>query len=150
MCLGSTAAPFADPVELQVTRLAKKAAAGACFLITQPVFDLDRFEAWFKEVTSRGIHEKVAILAGVEPLPDAAEARTLAQRRPRPMIPEAVLERLASASGQDAQRAEAVKIALETVERLSALGGLRGFQICGDADPGLAVEIIEKAGLGTD
>ena len=43
LTLGGTAAPFADPMELQVMRLAKKAAAGAGFLVTQPVFDIDRF-----------------------------------------------------------------------------------------------------------
>ena len=97
-CLGAVASPDADPLELQVSRLAKKVSAGAAFLITQPVFDLERFDAWWKEVTRRGIHEKVAILAGIQPLPDAelAKARdgqaTAAER-----FPQSTLDRVGSA-----------------------------------------------------
>jgi methylenetetrahydrofolate reductase (NADPH) len=149
-CLGGVAAPFADPLEMQVARLAKKITAGAEFLITQPVFDLDRFIAWWNEVTRRGIHEKVAIVAGIQPLADAQEAQSLAGKRPAPIIPEAVLARLASRTERGAQRAEGIAIALETIERLSALTGLRGFSVCGDGHFDAAVEVIEKSGLGTN
>ena len=147
-CLGAVAAPFADPVEMHVLRLAKKALAGAQFLITQPVFDLDRFAAWWQEVTRRGIHEKVAVVAGIQPLLDAEQAQQLSGKRPLPRIPQATLHRLALQSGPSAQRAAGIEIALETIERLSSLGGLRGFEICGDGDLDAALEVIEKAGIG--
>jgi methylenetetrahydrofolate reductase (NADPH) len=147
-CLGAVAAPFADPVELQLVRLGKKASAGAQFLITQPVFDLDRFGAWWKEVTRHGIHEKVAIVAGIQPLCDAAQAKEMAEKRPLPRVPAALLDRLAVASGPSAQREAGIAIALETIERLSALGGLRGFEICGDGHMDAALEVIDKSGLG--
>jgi len=70
-CLGAVASPEADPLELQVMRLGKKATAGAAFFITQPVDNLERFAAWWAEVTRRGIHEKVAILAGIQAPGDA-------------------------------------------------------------------------------
>jgi methylenetetrahydrofolate reductase (NADPH) len=47
-CLGAVASPDADPPALQTLRFAKKTRAGARFLVTQPVYDLDRFEAWWK------------------------------------------------------------------------------------------------------
>jgi len=150
LCLGAVATPFADPMELQVMRLAKKVAAGARFLITQPVFDLDRFDAWWQEVTRRGIHQQVAILAGVRLLADAEQAKHYAQTRPVPMIPEAVLQRMASPAEKQAQRAAGIEIALQTIERLSALEGLRGFEICGGGDHEAAVEVIEKSGWGAD
>ncbi len=150
LCLGGVASPCADPLPLQVMRLAKKVRAGAQFVITQPVFDLDRFDTWLKEVVGRGIHQQVAILAGIKVLTDAETARAYAGRRPLPMIPEAVLERLASKSDKGGQRAAGIEIAVETIERLSAAEGLRGFEICADADAGAALEVIEKAGLGTD
>jgi len=149
-CLGAVATPLADPMELQILRLAKKVAAGARFLITQPVFDLERLGIWLTEVLRRGIHEKAAILAGIRPLCSAEEAETLAQSRPCPRIPDAVLKRMASAGDVSQQRAVGIEIALETIGRLSAAGGLRGFQICGDSDPDAALEIIEKSGLGID
>ena len=148
LCLGAVASPYADPIEMQLVRLAKKVAAGAQFAITQPIFDIERFDAWFKEVTRRGIHEQVAIVAGIQPITSAEGAKALAEKRPSPMIPQAVLRRLASKAGEEQQRAEGLKIARETIERLSRVNGLRGFQIRGDADA--AVELIEQSGLETD
>ena len=148
VCLGATASPYADPQELQVMRLVKVVAAGAHFVITQPVFDLDRFESWWSEVTRRGLHEKVAILAGIQPLTDADMAKAEAGRRPRPMIPDAVLERLAAQSDKKAQRALGIEIAVETMRRLSSLKGLRGFEVRGDGDAEIALEVIHKSGLG--
>jgi methylenetetrahydrofolate reductase (NADPH) len=163
-CLGGVASPDADPLELQVSRLLKKTAAGAAFLITQPVFDLERFDAWWKEVTRRGIHEKVAILAGVQPLGEAhlsASGATAglsssaentvgqANRGTRHRIPTAVIERITAKKDRAARRAAAIEIALETIGKLSQHKGLRGFAICGDGDSDAAFEIVEKSGLGS-
>jgi len=141
---------YADPIEMQVLRLAKKVAAGAQFLITQPVFDQERFDVWFHEVTRRGIHEQVAMVAGIQLLNDAQDAQVQAEKRPRPMIPDSVLRRLASSPNGDAQRAAGIEIAVETIRRLSAISGLRGFHIRSDADPEAALEVIEESGLGID
>jgi methylenetetrahydrofolate reductase (NADPH) len=146
-CLGAVAAPFADPPEMQLMRLAKKITAGADFLVTQPVFDLDRFRAWWDQVSQRGLHQRAAIIAGIEPLLDGEQARKLADSRPPTIIPPTVLERLTSAGDRTAQRAAGIEIAVETIRRLSPLDGLRGFQIVAE-DPAAALEIIQRAGLG--
>lgn len=149
-CLGGVAAPYADPVEMQVMRLAKKVNAGAHFLVTQPVFDLERFDIWWQEVARRGLHEEAAILAGIRVLTDAEKANAYAEERPSPMVPEATLQRIASKTEAGAQRAEGIAIALETIQRLSAVDGLRGFAIYGGGDDDAALEVIEKSGLRTD
>jgi len=154
-CLGAVAAPFADPPELQLIRLAKKVAAGAKFLITQPVYDLERFRTWWDQVTRRGIHDKAAVLAGIQPLLDVDQAKVYATSRPLPMVPQAVLDRLSSAGARTAQRAAGIEIALETIKQISALKGMRGFGISfpsstwerGDGDENAALEIIERSGL---
>jgi 5,10-methylenetetrahydrofolate reductase len=64
------------------------------------------------------------------------------------MIPNAVLERISTPEDKLAQRAVGIEIALETVQRLSALKGLRGFEVRADGDADLAIELIEKSGLG--
>jgi methylenetetrahydrofolate reductase (NADPH) len=150
LCLGATASPYADPQEMQIIRLAKAVAAGAAFVITQPVFDVERFENWWRQVSQRGFHEKVAILAGVLPLADADTAKAHSGKRPRPMIPDVVLQRISAPSDRKGQRAAGIEIALETVKRLSGLKGLRGFEIRGDTNADIAMEFIEKAGLGAD
>jgi methylenetetrahydrofolate reductase (NADPH) len=150
LCLGATASPYADPLEMQVIRLAKAVAAGASFVITQPVFDVERFEKWWSEVSRRGLHEKVAILAGIQLLADAEAAKAQAARRPSPMIPDGVLQRISAKSDKKSQRAAGIEIALETVSRLSALKGLRGFEVRVDGDADLAIEFIGKSGLGAN
>ncbi len=147
-CLGGTAAPYADPLELQVMRLAKKVAAGAQFLITPPIFDIERFSKWWDEIVRRKLHEQVAIVAGIQPLPDAKTAEELAAKRPQTPIPAETLARLNSAGA--GQRAAGIAIALETIQRLAAFKGLRGIQICADGDPQAALEIIDKSALGTN
>ena len=146
-CVGAVAAPFADPPELQLMRLAKKVAAGAQFLITQPIYDLDRFRVWQDQVTRQGIHEQAAILAGIRPLLDVSAAKTYAASRPFPMVPQAVLDRLSASSDRVAQRAAGIEIALETIKQVSTLKGIRGFHIDAEGDEDAALEIITRSGL---
>ncbi|RJR53406.1 MAG: methylenetetrahydrofolate reductase [Desulfobacteraceae bacterium] len=147
-CLGAVAAPFADPVELQLMRLRKKVNAGASFLITQPVHDLDRFRVWWDQITQRSIHEKSAVLAGIQPLLGAASAKTYAESRPSPRVPRSLLDRISAAGSPEAERAAGIDIAVETIREISSLKGLAGFQICADRDEGAVLEIIERSGLG--
>lgn len=154
LCLGGTAAPDADPLALQAMRMDKKVSAGAKFLITQPVFDTTRFNAWWKEVSQRGIPKKTAIVAGIAVLSDADRAKEFAESRPKPLVPEALLQRITSKPDAAAQRAEGIAVAVELIEELSAVDGLRGFAICGEGDDDAVLEVIEKSGLeperGTD
>ena len=85
-------------------------------------------------MTRRGIHEKVAILAGIQPLCNGALASAQAGHRRLAAIPEAVLDAILASSDPASQRATAIQIALETIERLSAFRGLRGLSISGDGD----------------
>lgn len=149
-CLGGVAAPFADPLEMQVSRLAKKVKAGAQFLISQPVFDFERFSVWWQEVARQGLQKKVAFVAGIRVLTSADEAAACAAQRPDPRIPAALVERIASKSGAAAQRAEGIAIAVETIRRLSSLDGLRGFEIRADGAEDAVLEVLDQSGLGTE
>jgi len=150
VCLGAAADPMADPIDLQGVRIAKKVSAGAKFLVTAPVFDLDRFDAWLDEVRRRGIHEKAAIVAGVRPLGVAEAATAFARQRPTPGVPDAMLKRIVSQDGPSAQRAASIKIAVETIGQLSERSGVRGFQVCGEGGVDAALDVIEQSGLGID
>jgi methylenetetrahydrofolate reductase (NADPH) len=146
-CIGGVAAPFADPQEMQIMKAMKKAAAGAQFLITQPVFDVQRFIAWWDAATQSGLPQKTAILAGIKPLIDSEQANAFASARPLPMVPQTILDRLAAAGDKKAQRAAGIEIAVETIKQISSLKGLRGFQICADDDEDAALEVIQRSGL---
>jgi len=148
LCLGAVATPYADPPELQMMRLAKKIEAGATFLITQPIFDIERFEAFWTEVTKRGFHERAAFIAGIRLLENAKNAEAYAALRPKPIIPGNVLARMLAKPDVETQQSEGVEIAVETIQRLSELSGLRGFEIRCDGSDEAVLSAISKSGLG--
>jgi methylenetetrahydrofolate reductase (NADPH) len=143
MCLGAVASPYADPMELQLPRMAQKIFVGAQFIITHPVYDVDRFGVWWKEVKNRGLDRKAAFIAGIKILIDPKSAAEYAAKRPLPMVTEAILKRLGNASGAEKWRKEGIAIALETIAKLSALDGIRGFEVVCDEDPQAAVEVLQ-------
>lgn len=149
LCLVAVAAPFADPLELQIMRLVKKAQAGAKLLITQPVFDLERFATWWQEVARHGIHEQAAIVAGIQPLTNGHGIAAQSGKRPAPRIPDALRGRVLSGADAAEQRAQAIAVAVETIGQLTRFAGLRGFSISGDGDLDACLQVIEKAGLGS-
>jgi len=65
MLIGAAANPFMRPLETKYYPLKKKVKAGANFIQTQAVFDVDAFKQWLDAAGNEGIAERVAILAGV-------------------------------------------------------------------------------------
>src|SRR5512143_2939993 len=68
MFIGAAENPFADPFEIRVLRLAKKVAAGAQFIQTQCIYNMAKFKTWMQGVCDMGLHEQVAVLAGLTPM----------------------------------------------------------------------------------
>jgi 5,10-methylenetetrahydrofolate reductase len=60
------------------------------------------------------------------------------------MVPDEVVNRLESKDNKRACRAEGIKIALETIEKLSAADGLRGFEVVCDDDTEASLEVLES------
>lgn len=142
-CLGATASPIADPPELQTLRMAKKVSAGADFFVTQPVFDVDGFNEWLGSLNGIG---EVPVLAGILAPPTASRAKEINETVPGVEIPESVIQRLESA-GSAGEKAEAVKIAAEIVNKLKDLNGVKGLCLMADGDVAMTCEIIDQAGL---
>ena len=59
MFIGAAENPFADPFEIRVLRLAKKVAAGAQFIQTQCIYNMEKFKLWMQQIVDRGLNEKV-------------------------------------------------------------------------------------------
>lgn len=146
MFIGAAANPFADPFELRVMRLAKKVAAGADFIQTQCIFNMDKFEEWMKQVVDRGLDEKVAILAGITPLKSLAMAEYMKSNTPGMDIPDEVINRLAGVD-EDKQAEEGIKIAIEQMQRLKECKGVKGFHIMAIEWEEKVPELVEGAGL---
>ena len=146
MFVGAAENPFADPFEIRVPRLAKKVAAGAEFIQTQCIYNLDKFELWMKMVRDRGLHEKVYILAGLTPLKSAGMAKYMKNRVPGMDVPDDVVKRMAAVS-KEKQPEEGIKICIESIQRLKEVEGVRGFHIMAIEWEEKVPEIVEKTGL---
>ncbi|VEN74678.1 Methylenetetrahydrofolate reductase [Candidatus Desulfarcum epimagneticum] len=146
MFIGAAANPFADPFELRVARLAKKVKAGADFIQTQCVYNLDKFETWMQGVRDRGLHEKVAIMPGITPMKTVGMARYMKNRVPGMDVPDELVDRMAK-TPKEKQADEGIKIAVESIERLKEVEGVSGFHIMAIEWEEKVPEIVEKAGL---
>ena len=144
--VGAAANPFADPFKIRVPRLAKKIAAGAEFIQTQCVYNLDKFELWMKGVVERGLHEKVFIMPGITPMRSVGMAKYMARAVPGMDVPEELIKRL-SGVPKDKQADEGLTIAVEAIQRLKECKGVSGFHIMAIEWEEKVPEIVERAGL---
>jgi methylenetetrahydrofolate reductase (NADPH) len=146
MFVGAAANPFADPFEIRVPRLAKKIAAGAEFIQTQCIYNLEKFEEWMRLVVDRGLHEKVHILAGVTPFKSAGMARYMKNRVPGMDVPDDVVKRMAD-TPKEKQAEEGINICIESIQRLKEVEGVHGFHIMAIEWEEKVPGIVEQSGL---
>ncbi len=144
--VGAAENPFADPFEIRVPRLAKKIAAGAEFIQTQCIYNLEKFELWIRQARDRGLTEKVHILAGVTPLKSVGMARYMKNRVPGMDVPDDMIKRLAG-TPKEKQAEEGITICVETIERIKEIKGVHGFHIMAIEWEEKVPEIIQRSGL---
>ncbi len=145
--IGAVANPFADPFEYRVSRLAKKVEAGADFIQTQAIFDMERFERWMAEVRKRGLHEKVPILAGVIPMKSLGAANYMNKFVSGITVPDELVNRMKDAKARKQQKQEGIKLCVETIKHLRKVEGVAGVHVMAVAWEEIVPEIVEKAGL---
>jgi methylenetetrahydrofolate reductase (NADPH) len=146
MFVGAAANPFGDPFHIRVPRLAKKIAAGAEFIQTQCIYNLDKFELWMEGVRARGLHEKVYILAGITPMRSVGMARYLQKNVPGMDVPDELIERLKGVEKKK-QSEEGITIAVESIQRLKEIEGVAGFHVMAIEWEEKVPEIVERSGL---
>ncbi|MBU3951669.1 MAG: methylenetetrahydrofolate reductase [Proteobacteria bacterium] len=146
MFIGAAANPFADPFEYRVLRLAKKIAAGADFIQTQCIYNMEKFKEWIKQARDIGLTEKVFILGGVTPLRSAGMARYMNQRVAGMDIPDKVIRRMEQVPKEQAPE-EGVQICLETIEELKNLQGVHGVHIMAIEWEEIVGQIVQRSGL---
>lgn len=142
--LGATENPFADPFEFRVTRLAKKVTAGAEFIQTQAIFDMDRFEQWMRGIRDRRLDERAHILGGVVPLKSLGAAKYMKTKVPGVTVPDGIIERMRNATDP---KSEGIEICVEQIEHLRTIKGVHGVHIMAMNWEEKVPEIVQKAGL---
>jgi methylenetetrahydrofolate reductase (NADPH) len=147
--IGAAANPFGDPFEFRVVRLAKKVNAGADFIQTQCIYDMERFEKWMEQVRERELHKRVKIMAGVTPLKSVGMAKHMRDNVAGLTVPDYYIERMARIDKEDKEAVaqEGIAICVEQIKRFMEIEGVAGVHIMAIEWEQRIPQIVENAGL---
>lgn len=140
LLIGVGANPGALNLDEELRRFEWKVKAGAEYVVTQPVFDLDLLEEFLR----RTEQYKLPVIAGVWPLTSFRNAEFMVNELRVP-VPAVYMDRMRAAESAEAARAEGIAIAREMVERARPL--VAGVQL--SAPFGryqMAIEVAEAIG----
>jgi methylenetetrahydrofolate reductase (NADPH) len=144
--IGAVENPFAPPFEYRPMRVAKKIVAGAQFIQTQLIFNVDRFREFMKRVVDLGLHEKVAILAGVGPIKSLKVAEYMANEVAGVEIPQSIIDRLSPLSKEDQAKA-GVDLCCEVANQVREIEGVRGLHVMAVNWPDAVPQVVKNLGL---
>jgi len=142
--IGAAANPFADPFELRVDRLRKKIRAGADFIQTQSVYNLNKFNMWMDEIRSNGLDKKVHILAGVTPLKSLRMTERMKFHVPGVDIPDSIYNRMKNATDP---KDEGYKISIELINEIKKIKGVHGIHITALFWEGIVPSLVKETGF---
>lgn len=142
--IGAAANPMSGTLEDSFANLRGKVTAGADFIQTQAVYDVERFEEWMGLVRKEWLHEHVHILPGVVPLKSAKMAHFMAEKVPGVVIPKEIVRRMEEAPDP---KAEGLAIAVRTIRALRKVDGVRGVHIMPVNWEEIVPRLVADAGL---
>jgi len=142
--IGAAANPFADPFDVRVDRLEKKILAGADFIQTQSIFNVDKFNLWMDEVRSRGLDKKVHILAGLTPLKSLRMTERMKFHVPGVEISEDIYDRMKNATDV---KEEGYSISLDLINVVKKIKGVHGIHITALFWEDIVPSLVKESGL---
>lgn len=140
LLIGVGANPGALNLDEELRRFAWKVEAGAEYVVTQPVFDLDLLEAFLK----RTEQYKIPMIAGIWPLTSYRNAEFMVNELRVP-VPKQFMDRMQRADSAEKARAEGISIGQEMARRARLM--VQGVQL--SAPFGryeMAIEVAEALG----
>lgn len=112
--IGVGANPGAINLDNELRRLDWKIEAGAEYIVTQPVFDVEIFEQFLRRVE----HTRLPVLCGIWPLTSYRNAEFMNNEVPGASVPADILDRMRRTTTREEGLAEGVAIARETYHRV--------------------------------
>jgi methionine synthase / methylenetetrahydrofolate reductase(NADPH) len=122
LLIGVGANPGALNMDEEIRRFEWKVEAGAEYVVTQPVFDLDLLEGFLRRIA----HVKIPVICGIWPLTSYRNAEFMMNELRVP-VPEAFMERMRRVDNAEQARQEGVDIAREMVARVRGI--VQGVQL---------------------
>jgi 5,10-methylenetetrahydrofolate reductase len=141
-CVGAIVTPEADPLEPQLIKFEKKIEAGAEFIQTQAVYDLDNF----KEFMDYAGQFPAKILAGIILLTSAPMARFMNKNVAGVNVPQELIDEMASAPKGGAL-AKGIEIAGRMIRRIREESMCDGVHIMAIGKEEVVPDIMAAAGL---
>jgi homocysteine S-methyltransferase len=109
--------------ENEIQRLKLKMKAGAEYMITQPVFDVDALKAFMEKVEL----DDLFLIAGIWPLVSLRNAEFMKNEVPGVSVPDEVIKTIAKFESKDDQLKAGIEIAQRMVDQV--LGFVHGIQV---------------------
>jgi methionine synthase / methylenetetrahydrofolate reductase (NADH) len=119
-CIGSRVNPGAPDAGAELERVRAEVAAGAHFLVTRPLYELDSLRHMTAALGGDAKGARVPVLACITPLRSFEEADYLAHEVPDVSVPAATLRAMESA-GQAAARATGLRLAADLLAQARPL-----------------------------
>lgn len=141
-CAGAIVTPEANPLEPQLIKFEKKIEAGAEFIQTQAVYDLDNFAKFMAYARQFPIK----ILAGIILLTSAPMARFMNKNVAGVTVPQDLIDEMAAAPKGSAIQ-KGIEIAGRMIRRIKKENLCDGVHIMAIGKEELVPDIIKAAGL---
>jgi methionine synthase I (cobalamin-dependent)/5,10-methylenetetrahydrofolate reductase len=122
LLIGVGANPGALNMDEEVRRFEWKVEAGAEYVVTQPVFDLELLETFLRRVE----HVRIPVICGIWPLTSYRNAEFMVNELRVP-VPEEFMDRMRRVDNADRAREEGVAIAREMTMRVRQM--VQGVQL---------------------
>jgi len=143
-CAGAIVTPEADPLPPQLLKFEKKIEAGAEFIQTQGVYDMEKFKSFMAYARKF----PVKILAGIILLTSAPMARFMNKNIAGVNVPQALIDEIAAAPKGGAL-AKGIEIAGRMIRKLHEEKICDGVHIMAIGKEEVVPEIMGMAGLFT-
>ena len=149
---GASVTPVYEPLFLQINKLRQKVEAGAKYVQTQGIFDIDTYKRFLEEVDKAGI--KTHIMAGIIPLKAAGMAKYMNENVPGIDVPQHMIDRLAAAAAEGKEKGVkglpmklGIEMAAEMIAEIKAQNLGDGVHIMAIGAEKNVPVILEKAGI---
>ena len=154
--IGASWTPMADPIDFRPINLMKKVNAGADFIQTQGIYDIEGFRSQMAKIVNMGLHERTAILGGIIVPKSAMMLKYMDSSVAGVSVPKALIDRMnkaKAAAGDDKKKArelqeqEGIKITIELIHQVLETPGVKGVHIQAIEWESAIEGIVKEAGL---
>jgi methylenetetrahydrofolate reductase (NADPH) len=143
-CIGAIVTPEAKPIEPQLIKFEKKVEAGAEFIQTQAIYDLDNF----KKFMGYARQFQVKILAGIVLLVSARMAKFMNDNVPGIFVPQNLIDEMASVPKEGALK-KGIEIAGRMIAQIKKDSLCDGVHIMAIGKEEVVPDILAAAGLSS-